>query len=496
LRLLSHIQRKIRMDNWNKFISKLHANCNRAFPFNIFTLKFFEILSSFGVELSDQEKEAMTECFHLKDEGNSKEICIRMIFELDKTKAIDRVYKSIDLEQRENDEELSLIQNRLMPISEEDLIKVLQKHKNMHELWKNVKKYDFDSNGFLSLSELNSIFSQVYSELKGKSLFRILRPFVSIQNKSLADYKKLKEYLENRLAAFSSPEESTQKLPNELSRNQNIGTAHTFSKEDLPLSPREVVSPSMRRMEQIKDEILKAAESSPIIQASKSFINRHQSIQSPKIELGKKTALEVLVSPRGTKKYLPKIENKNFQKPRTKLLRGGNRVMSPDRVSIGGKLSQYSTFSSPFFTKANDAIKQKLAYEWRNIYRSLNSIDLNSSGYVTRKEFVNSLHQNGVFMTRDEISNLLRKYSNKGDVNYVLISNELGLHKSSYDFMRSSNKFFKNASLLKSLHGGYNESKSQYGDFMKAVQTERLPRHESTKGAIQFMLQNKTSQNR
>ena len=263
LRLLSHIQKQIKMDNWNKFISKLHANCDRVFPNNISTAKFFDILASFNVELTAREKEAMTECFHLKDEGNSKDICIRLIFELDKTKAIDRVYKSIDLEQRENDEELSLIQKRLMPISEEDLVKVLQKHRNMHELWKNVKKYDIDSNGFLTLSELNSIFSQVYSELKGKSLFKILRPFVSIQNKSLADYKKLKEYLEKRLADFSPPEDSSQNMPNELSRNHNIKNAQTFSKEDLPLSPREVMSPSMRRMEQIKEEILKAAESSP-----------------------------------------------------------------------------------------------------------------------------------------------------------------------------------------------------------------------------------------
>lgn len=494
--MLSHIQKQINIDNWNKFISKLHSNCDRANPDNIPISKFFEILSSFDVELTEKEKEAMTECFHLKDEGNSRDICIRMIFELDKTKAIDRVYKSIDLEQRENDEELSLIQKRLMPISEEDLVRVLQKHKNMHELWKSVKKYDIDSNGFLTLSELNSIFSQVYSELKGKSLFKILKPFVSIQNKSLADYKKLKEYLEKRIEDFSTPEESTQNLPNELSRNNKIKNAQTFSKEDLPLSPREVMSPSMRRMEQIKDEILKAAESSPILQGNKNLVMRHQSIQSPKLELAKKTALEALVSPRGGQKYLPKIESKNFSKPRTNLIKGGNRVMSPDRVSMGNKLSQYSTFSAPFFTKANDAIKQKLAYEWRNIYRSLNSIDLNSSGYVTRKEFTNSLKQNGVFLTRDEISKLLRKYSNEGDVNYVRISNELGLHKSSYDFMRSSNKFLKNASLLKSLHGGYNESKSQYGSFIKAVQTERLSKHESTKGAIQFVLQNKTSQNR
>ena len=131
---------------------------------------------------------------------------------------------------------------------------------------------------------------------------------------------------------------------------------------------------------------------------------------------------------------------------------------------IGSKFSQYSTFSSPFFSKSNDAIKQKLEYEWKNIFRALNSIDLNSSGYVTKKEFTNCIHNNGVFLSRDELSKLLKKYSKDGEVNYLRISNELGLHKNSYDYMKSSSKYLKNATILKSIHGGFNESKSQMGD--------------------------------
>jgi len=59
---------------------------------------------------------------------------------------------------------------------------------------------------------------------------------------------------------------------------------------------------------------------------------------------------------------------------------------------------------------------------------------------------------------------LLKKYSINEDVNYLRISNELGLHKTSYDYMKSSSKYLKNASILKSMHGGLNETKSNFGD--------------------------------
>lgn len=412
----------------------------------------------------------MIECFHLKDEGNEKEINIKPIFDFDKTIALNNLYKTIDLEKREEDEELSLIQNRLMPISEEDLLKVLSTQPHTKDLWRDVRKNDLDSNGFLTLTELNSIFTTRYPDLEGKSLFKIFRPFTSIQNKSLVDYRKLKEYLEQRLGAYLTPKDFNQEH-NEHTRNL-LKESQTLTKENLPLSPRDIKSPSMRRMEQIKEEILRAAESSPLLKANKNLIQHHQAIKAPAIDLQKKSGLEALVSPRGSKNYLPALGVDPLENPRG-TVRSPNRVMSPDRVSIGTKFSQYSTFSSPFFTKGNQALKQKLAYEWKNVYRSLNAIDMTSSGFVTKKEFINCIQKHNVFLTRDELSKLLKKYSKDGDINYVRISTELGLHKNSYDYMRSSHKYLKNASIIKSIHNGFNDSKSQYADLLKGAQTDR-----------------------
>lgn len=83
---------------------------------------------------------------------------------------------------------------------------------------------------------------------------------------------------------------------------------------------------------------------------------------------------------------------------------------------------------------------------------------------LLNKEFMNSVHKHGVFLSRVELNKLFLKYCKEGEVNYLRISSELGLHKTSYDYMKSSSKYLKNASLLKSIHGGINDSKSQIGD--------------------------------
>jgi hypothetical protein len=48
-------------------------------------------------------------------------------------------------------------------------------------------------------------------------------------------------------------------------------------------------------------------------------------------------------------------------------------------------------------------MKQKLSYEWKNIYRLLSAQDKNGSGLVLMMELENIASQFGVFLTREEI---------------------------------------------------------------------------------------------
>jgi hypothetical protein len=51
--------------------------------------------------------------------------------------------------------------------------------------------------------------------------------------------------------------------------------------------------------------------------------------------------------------------------------------------------------------KQESSIKQKLAYEWKNINRGLNL--QSSSGVISKKAFEKTVHQNGVYLTKEEI---------------------------------------------------------------------------------------------
>jgi hypothetical protein len=53
-----------------------------------------------------------------------------------------------------------------------------------------------------------------------------------------------------------------------------------------------------------------------------------------------------------------------------------------------------------------DEIKNKLAYEWKNIYRSLTQADLEQKGTVNVSLFTKIVHQHKVYLSREEIRKL------------------------------------------------------------------------------------------
>ena len=74
------------------------------------------------------------------------------------------------------------------------------KKANWGGIWKSIKKIDKDSNGFVYIDELNEIFKEWFPvELEGKSPFYYFKKFVSVQNKSLVNYKKIKESINRQI---------------------------------------------------------------------------------------------------------------------------------------------------------------------------------------------------------------------------------------------------------------------------------------------------------
>lgn len=67
-------------------------------------------------------------------------------------------------------------------------------------IWKSVRNIDKDSNGFLLVQELEEVFhDQFPTELEGKSLRNFFHRFVSVQNKTLVDYRKIKGMMNEKI---------------------------------------------------------------------------------------------------------------------------------------------------------------------------------------------------------------------------------------------------------------------------------------------------------
>lgn len=95
----------------------------------------------------------------LKDEGNSTELDIsNILVDLKQSRDMNKVYKTIDLEKREDEEEMRSLHDKLLPISEENLLQIMTENQSFKELSREIKKCDLDNNGYLTSSELNTVF--------------------------------------------------------------------------------------------------------------------------------------------------------------------------------------------------------------------------------------------------------------------------------------------------------------------------------------------------
>ncbi|CAI2381224.1 unnamed protein product [Moneuplotes crassus] len=493
LMLLDKFQKTVKPKVWTQFLKDLLNSCieKTVIPKD----KLIFILDRYGFILNDKEKDNLLESMNLRDEGNNIDIDIKpILIDLKQSKDINTAYNRIDLEKREDDIEQANITQKLLPISEENFVKELKENKSLlHSLFREIKKLDLDSNGYLTNDELNLVFSQVFPHLNGRSMHKIFKPYKSIQNKSLINYKKLISFLQARMNQVEDIEtkeslkHDTEKLgPKELNEPHQL----ELDDQDLENKSNRCFSPNTKRMENMKSNFIKAIAS----EIGEDDMT-HEDFGIPRIidkpgELRNKTKLDALISPRKSRNnHLPQLTSTNFAKSLKKL--PAATALSPSRKSMT-KSNDFSTFSTPFQSKMNDILKHKLSYEWKNIYRSLNTIDLNSSGLVTRKEFQSCVHKHGAFLTRNEYDRIQKRFSQNGDINYYRLSVELGLHKPSYNYMKPHSKSIKSVSKLKSVRSGPNDTNSQLGEIIKAVKSERMGKRESTNDAIKYSLsQNK-----
>lgn len=84
----------------------------------------------------------------------------------------------------------------LKPYSKEELAKLVCRDNKMVDIMRAIKDIDKEHNGYVTSTELDDILKICYKkDLLDKNLKNIFRPFASIQNKILIDYKKFRDFL-------------------------------------------------------------------------------------------------------------------------------------------------------------------------------------------------------------------------------------------------------------------------------------------------------------
>jgi len=65
----------------------------------------------------------------------------------------------------------------------------------MLAIMKRIKEIDKDHNGYVTSTELSDIILISYPQLKSRNLKNLLRPFASIANNILVDYKRFRDQI-------------------------------------------------------------------------------------------------------------------------------------------------------------------------------------------------------------------------------------------------------------------------------------------------------------
>jgi len=92
--------------------------------------------------------------------------------------------------------------------------------------------------------------------------------------------------------------------------------------------------------------------------------------------------------------------------------------------------------------RVRETLRNKLAYEWKHIYKYLARMDIAEDGKVSKANFQQCCEQAGVVnLTSEDVNNAVKVFGTEDDmIDYVQASKELGLHKESFKLRTRSSR--------------------------------------------------------
>ena len=103
----------------------------------------------------------------------------------------------------------------LVPISDVEFILLMLRKNRLADMMRKIKEIDKERNGFVTQTELDDILKILFAdELGGRDLTKLIKPFCSIQNKILVDYKKFRDFIVSQLKQLDQNYKYTGSNPN------------------------------------------------------------------------------------------------------------------------------------------------------------------------------------------------------------------------------------------------------------------------------------------
>jgi len=212
---------KIGSHQWKSFLLRIKEHSERDDRKQITFDKFLKVLSEFQVYLNQHQQQTILDTYPGRKDGDRVTINIAQLYETRFTEQLKNMYQKVRINEEDEDDiaidasgytgnfHRPKNEANLKPFSRQELADLIVKDNQMVQIMRHIKDIDKEHNGYVTVTELDDILKLAYKkELADKNLKEIFKPFASIQNRILIDYKKFRDFLLKKITQANLKSES------------------------------------------------------------------------------------------------------------------------------------------------------------------------------------------------------------------------------------------------------------------------------------------------
>ena len=375
-------------------------------------------------------------------------------------------------------------------MSEREFLRLFVLDDKLSQIMTMIRYIDKDRNGYVTTAEMEDILQEVYPEkLKARDFKHILRVFTCVQNPILLDYNKFRDFIRTEAREISqdplqlqrfnaTPTAQAATIESKLAQKGVVNVADLFKfksrRATATLDANNYLSE--RQMKRLDDQQSVAKDSN----ADRSSVSHRRSSHHLTAKERANSLIRAMnnktsSSTENLKTDFNSIEHKD--QPISKVKAFGIRAKSsvnprpaqeyaaltsafqtaePVAESSPAKSSKSLSVGRPQTTiarnqRVKETLRNKLAYEWKHIYKYLARMDIAEDGKVSKANFQQCCEQAGVVnFTTEDLNNTYKVFGAGDDlIDYVQVSKELGLHKESFKLRTRSSRQQHNLTLIR-----------------------------------------------